>query len=234
MHTILFDWDGTIVDSVEGLYDAYAVVCRRFGLPLDRTIFRRAFAPDWRLMYRTLGMPEDRIEEAGRVWTDAYQAGRVRLFPGVEAGLERLAAAGYALGIVTGGYHEVVWPQLERLGLSHLFSVRVFGNDTMAGKPDPRPLRLALERAGRLERGGRPAAVPRAVAPEDAAYLGDALDDMRMAAAAAVRGVGIVSLIATADELLAAGATETASSTVEWIDRLLRARLERRRGRGAA
>lgn len=55
----------------------------------------------------------------------------------------------------------------------------------------------------------------------DAFYVGDALDDLRMAAAAGVRGIGIVSMLATADDLLAAGAVESAGSVVEWADRFL-------------
>jgi phosphoglycolate phosphatase len=86
--------------------------------------------------------------------------------------------------------------------------VRVYGDDTAAGKPDPQPLQLALERA-------------RASRPDDAVPVGDALDDMRMAAAAGVRGVGIVSMLATEDDLLAAGAVESASSVVEWAERFL-------------
>lgn len=220
MQLILFDWDGTIVDSIERHFDAYAVVCRRFGLPFDRAVFRRAYAPDWRLMYRQLGMPEERIEEAGRVWREAFAGHEAPPFPGVRAALERLAMAGFALGIVTGGHHEIIWPQLERFGLAYLFPVRVFGNDTISGKPHPGPLQLALERAARLERsglqgGGRP------VPPAETAYVGDALDDMRMAAAAGVRGVGIVSALARAEALRAAGASETAASVAAWVERLL-------------
>ena len=44
---------------------------------------------------------------------------------------------------------------------------------------------------------------------------------MRMASAAGVRGVGIVSMLATAEDLIAAGAVETASSVVEWVDPFL-------------
>ena len=81
-------------------------------------------------------------------------------------------------------------------------------HDTPAGKPDPEPLLLALEMAG-------------ATRPQDAIYLGDALDDVRMAAAAGVRGVGIVSMLAGAEELAAAGAVESAGSVVEWVERYL-------------
>lgn len=219
MRAILFDWDGTIVDSIAHLFDAYAVVCRRFGLPFDREIFLRAFAPDWRLMYRRMGMPPERIEEAGRVWTEAFLGHEVRLFPNVASALERLASAGYSLGIVTGGYHEVIWPQLERHRLAHLFPVRVFGNDTVVGKPDPRPLRLAIDRIERerARSGGRSAPID----PADIAYVGDALDDMRMAASVGARGVGILSLLADEGQLRAAGAADVTPSVVEWTETVL-------------
>jgi phosphoglycolate phosphatase len=89
-----------------------------------------------------------------------------------------------------------------------VLTVRVYGDDPVAGKPDPRPLQLALELAG-------------AARPEDALYIGDALDDMRMAASAGVRGVGIVSMLAAEDDLIAAGASESAGSVVAWVDRFL-------------
>ena len=92
-----------------------------------------------------------------------------------------------------------------------MLTVRVYGHDTTAGKPDPQPLRLALEMAG-------------ASRPEEAVYVGDALDDMRMAAAVGVRGVGIVSMLATAEELIVAGAVESAASVAEWVDRFLASR----------
>jgi phosphoglycolate phosphatase len=69
-------------------------------------------------------------------------------------------------------------------------------------------LLLALERGGGIE-------------PKHAFYVGDALDDMRMARAAGVPAVGIESMLANADELRAAGGSETAASVTEWVDRLL-------------
>jgi len=208
MRTILFDWDGTIVDSMGALFETDGAICRQIGVPFDEAIFRRAFSPNWRLMYRALGIPEERTDEAVHVWETTFHPDRTRSFPGIEQALARLAAAGCTLGIVTGGGRAEVEPQLSRLGLDALFAVRVYGHDTNAGKPDPEPLLLAMAMAG-------------AVPAEDAVYVGDALDDMRMAAAVGVRGIGIVSMIATADDLLAAGAAESAASVVEWAERFL-------------
>ena len=208
MRTILFDWDGTIVDSIGALFETDGAICRQVGVPFDEEIFRRTFSPNWRLMYRALGIPEERTDEAVSVWETTFQPDRTRAFPGVEPALSRLAAAGCRLGIVTGGSRTEVEPQLTRLGLDELLTVRVYGHDTVSGKPDPEPLLLALEMAG-------------AVGTEDAVYVGDALDDMRMAAAAGVRGIGIVSMLATPDDLLTAGAVESAASVVEWAERFL-------------
>ena len=208
MRTILFDWDGTIVDSIQALFETDGAICRQIGVPFDESIFRRAFSPNWRLMYRSLGIPEERVDEAVLVWASTFHADRTRPFPGIEDALGRLVGAGFTLGIVTGGSRAEVEPQLARLSIDGLLTVRVYGHDTTAGKPDPQPLRLALERAG----------VSR---PEEAVYAGDALDDMRMAAAVGVRGVGIVSMLATAEELIAAGAVESAASVAEWVDRFL-------------
>ena len=208
MRAIMFDWDGTLVDSIRALFETDAAICRQVGVPFDEAIFRRTFSPNWRLMYRTLGIPEDRTDEAEQVWATTFHPDQTRPFPGIEDALARLAAAGCTLGIVTGGNRSEVEPQLERLGIDRLLTVRVYGHDTQAGKPDPAPLQLALELAGPVQ-------------PQDAVYLGDALDDMRMAVAAGVRGIGIVSMLATADELFAAGAVQSAVSVLEWADRFL-------------
>ena len=207
MRAILFDWDGTIVDSIQALFETDAAICSTIGVPFDESIFRRTFSPNWRLMYRSLGIPEARTDEAVAVWAATYQPDRTEAFPGIAASLARLACAGFTLGIVTGGSRVEIEPQLARLSLDGLLTVRVYGHDTTAGKPEPQPLQLALTMVG--------------AGPNEAVYVGDALDDMRMAAAAGVRGVGIVSMLAQAAELVAAGAAESAGSVVEWVDRFL-------------
>jgi HAD superfamily hydrolase (TIGR01549 family) len=217
MRTILFDWDGTIVDSIGALYETDAAICRKLGIPFDRDVFRRTFSPNWRLMYGNLGIPKHREDEAVDVWRQMFRSEHMEPFAGVQDALVELAAAGFALGLVTGGSRPEIEPQLARIGVGGLLSVRVYGEDTPAGKPDPAPLRLALEMLG-----GRPAS--------ESIYVGDALDDMRMAASAGAHGVGITSMLATAEDLAAAGAAESAGSVVEWSERFLNLRLSPTRG----
>lgn len=215
MTAILFDWDGTLADTIGRLYDANVAVMAAFGLPFDEAIYRRHFSPDWRLMYERLGIPAERVEEANAIWLAAYRAGpETRLFPGVPAALEALAAAGNRLGIVSAGHRGIVAPLIEGLGLADRFEVVICGTDLPEQKPHPAPLLAALAQLG--------------VAPDDAVYLGDTVEDVGMACAAGVRAVGIPSLVGPAEALLAAGADAIAPSVAAWAAGLLRIDAARR------
>jgi HAD superfamily hydrolase (TIGR01549 family) len=210
MEAILFDWDGTLVDTLGALYRANVAVMDAFGLPFDDDLYRRHFAPDWRLMYRRLGIPDHRLDEANEHWLAAYDDGVSSvLFEGAAEAVGRLAGAGRRLGLVTAGDRAVVEPQLERLDLARHFEVTVYGDDLAVHKPDPAPLRRALEGLGLGDR------------PAEATYVGDVPDDMRMARRVGAHGVGIVSALSDAPSLTAAGADEIASSVAEWVDRAL-------------
>ena len=208
MQAILFDWDGTLVDSLGAFHRANATVMASFGLPFDEVLYRRHYVPDWRLMYRRLGVPGDRLDEANELWhaTFATDGDDVIAFDGVAGALGRLRDAGKQLGIVTAGHRAIVVPQLERTGLAELLTTRVFGDDLAVHKPDPAPLRMALELLDLADR------------PDEVAYVGDAPTDMQMARAVGVRAVGITSVIGDPGELRAAGAAEVAPSVVAWVD----------------
>ena len=211
MEAILFDWDGTLVDSLGAFHRANATVMDAFGLPFDVVRYRQHYVPDWREMYRRLGVPHERLDEANALWETTFAASgdEVTAFPGALEALARLAAAGAVLGIVTAGVRAVVEPQLDRTGLGAHLPVRVFGDDLPVHKPDPRPLRLALELAGLGHR------------PETSIYVGDAPTDMRMAVVVGARAIGIESVLGDPDELRAAGAHEVAPSVAAWVEQRL-------------
>ena len=211
MEAILFDWDGTLIDSLGAFHKANATVMNAFGLPFDVVRYRRHYVPDWREMYRRLGVPHHRLDEANALWETTFAADGddVAAFPGTLEALARLAERGVVLGIVTAGVRAVVEPQLDRTGLGVHLPVRVFGDDLPVHKPDPRPLRRALELAGHGHR------------PETSIYVGDAPTDMRMAVAVGARGIGIESVLGDPAELRAAGAAEVAPSVAAWADRHL-------------
>jgi HAD superfamily hydrolase (TIGR01509 family) len=211
VEAILFDWDGTLCDSLGAFHRANSTVMEAFGLPFDVVRYRQQYAPDWREMYRRLGVPHDRLDEANALWetTFASNGDVVACFAGVDDALHRLREAGIVLGIVTAGHREVVEPQLAATGLGPLLPVRVFGDDLPVHKPDPEPLRLALRLAGEGHR------------PETSIYVGDAPTDMQMAVAVGARAIGIESVLGERAELLKAGAHEVAASVADWVDRHL-------------
>jgi len=213
VEAILFDWDGTLVDSLGAFHRANAIVMEAFGLSFDLQSYRLHYTPDWREMYRRLGIPHDRLEEANGLWEATFgnDGDAVIAFPGVADALDRLRDAGATLGIVTAGLREVVEPQLARTGLGRLLPIRVFGDDLPVHKPDPEPLRRALRLAGAGHRA------------ETSIYVGDAPTDMRMAVAVGARAVGIESAVGHPDDLRAAGAVELAPSVSAWVDRHLAA-----------
>jgi HAD superfamily hydrolase (TIGR01549 family) len=213
MQAIVFDWDGTLVDTLGAIYRANLAVLGAFGLPFDEAAYRRHYAPDWRLMYARLGVPEERLLEANDHWLRSFDAADLGTpFPGVVDATERLAAAGYRLGLVTAGHRDLVEPQIVRAGLAGTITVRVYGDDLPVHKPDPRPLRVALAELG--------LAVGRTTAAA-AWYVGDAPDDMRMATTVGATGVGIESLLGDRAELLAAGAAIVAPTVPAWVEQLL-------------
>jgi len=210
MDAIVFDWDGTLMDSMPAIFDANMRVLAEYGLPFDEERYRASYVPDWRLMYRRLGVGDDDLDSVGRRWLELYREMRpTALLPRIQESLRRLAGAGFVMGIVTAGDRDIVEDQLVTNGLGDLLPVRVFGSDPVAAKPHPEPLRLALRQLGRIERIAA------------ARYVGDVPDDMRMARAVGTLGIGIESSIGTRGELLAAGASAVYSGVADFVDALL-------------
>jgi phosphoglycolate phosphatase-like HAD superfamily hydrolase len=210
MDAIVFDWDGTLCDSLPAIYEANRAVLEELGLPFDDARYRAAYVPDWRLMYQRLGVPDHALEDAGRRWLALYaEAAEAGLLPRVRESLERLVDAGFVLGLVTAGDRDVVGGQLERFGIAHLIPARVFGTDAIAAKPHPAPLLRVL---GELDRSERVAT---------ARYVGDVPDDMRMARAVGAIGIGIESAVAGREALLEAGAAVVYARVADFVDELL-------------
>jgi HAD superfamily hydrolase (TIGR01549 family) len=212
MEAIVFDWDGTLMDSLPAVFDANAKVLAEYGVAFDLERYRAAYTPDWRVMYQRLGLPEAAMDAAGQRWLELYQdTDDAQLLPGAAEALRRLADAGFVLGLVTAGDQVVVEAQMERLGVAGLLPIRVYGSDDVASKPHPEPLLRAL---GQLDRADRAHA---------ARYVGDVPDDMRMACAVGALGIGIEGSIGTRDDLLRAGASAVYPSVSTFVDDLLRA-----------
>jgi HAD superfamily hydrolase (TIGR01549 family) len=177
LRAVLFDWDGTIVDSAEASYRCYVRLFESYRIPFDRERFQQTYSPEWYRTYTALGLPRECWQEADARWLGFY-AGEENVFlAGAREALHRLQREGIALGIVTSGTGQRVAREVQGLGLPDLFKVVVSADDVQKRKPDPEPLVQGLAKLG----------VPAA----EAAYVGDSPEDVEMAHGAGVYVIGV-------------------------------------------
>jgi HAD superfamily hydrolase (TIGR01549 family) len=207
LRAVLFDWDGTLVDSAEHTYRCYRAVFDRFGVPFDRAAFERTYSPDWYRTYRTLGLDECHWPEADQLWQTHYATDASALLPGARECLRRLRDAGVALSLVTSGERARVEREQAALGLAGTFEVMVCGGETLERKPHPAPLLAALARLGR--------------AASESAYVGDSPEDVEMARAADVFAVGIPGGFPNREALARSRPDLAAEDLTDAIERLL-------------
>jgi HAD superfamily hydrolase (TIGR01509 family) len=177
--TILFDWDGTLLDSFPAGYHASVTVLRRFGIELDRKLFLETYSPNWYESYRLLGIPESEWDTADQLWRETYHGQRSELFHFATETLERLKASGMHLGLVTSGNRDRVLREIDRFGLEGIFSAVVCFEDTLEKKPHPAPLERALERLS--------------AEPATAVYVGDRPEDIVMGRRVGAFTIGVES-----------------------------------------
>jgi phosphoglycolate phosphatase len=185
--TIVFDLDGTLVDTAPDLIATLDALFARQGLrPLAYEQARNMIGGGAKRLIER-GLSEEGIsvrpDELDRLFTDyiAHYAARIadlsRPFPGLEPALDRLAAAGCKFAICTNKLEWLSRRLIEKLGLTERFAA-ICGQDTFAvQKPDPEILRRTVALAGgRLER---------------AVMVGDSANDIDTARAAGVPVVAV-------------------------------------------
>lgn len=179
---ILFDFDGTLLDSFPAHYQAYEVTLAYFGKEVSPEIYKQTYSPNWFKMYEAFGIPREKYEEADGIWLAEAGKHTPQLFPEARPLLDALSSR-YILGLVTSGSGDRVKRDLASTGIGDYFQVIVTGTDISKPKPDPQGLLIALDNL--------------AISPEQALYVGDAREDCLMARAAGVPFIGIVSEFAT-------------------------------------
>ena len=186
---VLFDWDGTLVDSYAADSAAYLAMFKEMGIPWGLEELDRHYSPNWYRVYRAAKLPRVRWDDADRAWRKQYAQHSPKLIAGARQVLLRLERE-HRLGLVTSGDRDRVTRQLRAFRLTRLFGARVCSGDTPEKKPHPAPLRLALERLGL-----RPAAC---------VYVGDSPEDLQMARRAGVRAIAVLGPFPTETKLRAA------------------------------
>jgi len=187
MLTIVFDLDGTLIDTAPDLIDTLNLILAREGLPVvpfatarnmigggAKAMIERALATE----RRSCSTKEiDHLYRAFIVHYAAHIADRSRPFPKLEATLEGLAAAGHRLAVCTNKLEWLSIRLLQALNLAHHFAA-ICGQDTFGmQKPDPEIFRRTVRRAG-----GQ---------PSRAIMIGDSKTDIATARAAKVPVIAV-------------------------------------------
>jgi pyrophosphatase PpaX len=186
---VLFDWDGTLIDSYHADTSAYLAMFKEMGLAWGLAELENHYSPNWYQVYRAAGLPRKRWEDADRSWRAHYAKHKPKLIAGARSVLARVGNT-HHLGLVTSGDRDRVTRQLREFRLTTLFAARVCSGDTPRKKPHPEPLRLAL-RQMKLE-------------PSDCVYVGDSPQDVEMAQRAGVCAIGVLGPFPTEKRLRAA------------------------------
>jgi len=176
MKSVIFDLDGTLIDSAPDLRAAANLMLAEHGLaPLDlATVIGFIGNGIPRLVERCFthhgAALNDPAAEIARfkAFYDAEGHRRTVFMSGVEAALHQLADAGFALGICTNKDADAALAVLARLGAERLFAAVVGGDSGLGKKPEAAPLLAAVAQCG----GG------------DAIYVGDSETDAATASAA--------------------------------------------------
>jgi HAD superfamily hydrolase (TIGR01549 family) len=207
LRAVLFDWDGTLVDTAEASFRCYVRMFETFNIPFDRETYRRTYSPNWHHTFRALGLPEESWAAADEKWLAHFANETTSLIGGVVEILEALHRRGLIQGIVTSGNGYRVRAELAAHGIDRYFQSVVGGDEAGNRKPHPDGLLKCL---GHLR-----------VEPHQAAYIGDSPEDVLMARAAGVYSVAVPGGYPNKHTLRNAGADLYADNLREAVERLI-------------
>ena len=175
---LIFDFDGTLIDSVPDLADATNAMLTTLGktpYPLNsirnwvgngsRMLVERALVGKIEVLEGELA--KEAVDHAEQVFFDAYKnisGSKTVAYPDVDSGLRKLQAAGYKLALVTNKPIRFVPKILQSFGWQDIFSEVLGGDSLPSKKPDPAPLLHVCEALN--------------VTPKQAVMIGDSRNDI--------------------------------------------------------
>ena len=191
VNAVLFDLDGTLIDSAPIYYQIIDIVFERLGVPpVSRHTLQEAmddgdFDWDYVLPDPMKSRKQELIAEA-RVIIDDIAPGmfrrQIKLIPGAAETCKRIAAQGMKIGLVTStptDYISVKLTPLRKAGVENLLQVIVTADDVVNKKPHAEP----------LVKGSKELKVP----TEECVYVGDTRVDIRAGNAAGMKTVGVLT-----------------------------------------
>jgi phosphoglycolate phosphatase len=197
---VLFDLDGTLLDTLEDLADSMNAALARLGAPQHPTRDYRYFVGDGVMELSRRVLPADRRDEATIKATAAAMgeeynqrwAAKTKPYPGIPELLDALTTRRIVMTVLSNKNNEFTQLCVKQLLGRWRFDVVQGLDKTIHKKPDPSGALAIAQRLG--------------MAPADFLYLGDTNTDMKTATAAGMFPVGALWGFRTAEELTANGA----------------------------
>ena len=188
---VLFDLDGTLIDSAPIYYQIIDIVFERLGVPpVSRKTLQEAmddgdFDWDYVLPDPMKSRKEELIAEARKIIDDIAPPmfrQQIKLIPGAAEICKKIAARGMKIGLVTStpaDYIAVKLVPLKKAGVDHLLEVVITADDVINKKPHAEPL---IKGSKGLK-----------VAAENCVYVGDTRVDIRSGNSAGMKTVGVLT-----------------------------------------
>lgn len=201
-HAVVFDLDGTLVDTPRAIVETFTAVFARMGTSAREAAAIRATIglPLEQAFSTLLGIPPDDggVADGVRHYQVLYRElivprAKELVFPGVADGLAALRELGFSLAVATSKFHSSAHVLLEGAGLRDRFSVLVGADQVTRPKPDPEMGQVIMRTLG--------------VTAERAVMVGDTTHDLLMAKAAGMRSVAVTYGVHSAPELAACDPT---------------------------
>ena len=195
---VLFDLDGTLIDSIQLIVEAAEHAFRgRSGKIPSREEWVAGIGTPLVTQLRAFATDEDdlaRLVTGYRTYQQIHHDRLTRCFDGIIDVVSELRRRGHPLGVVTSKVDTIARRSLEHVGLLGVMDVIIGADASVRHKPDPEPVQIALSKLG--------------YAPRDAIFVGDTPHDILAGKAAGVRTVGVVWGACTREQLEKAGADD--------------------------
>jgi phosphoglycolate phosphatase len=213
-HAVLFDLDGTLLDTLDDLADSANLALRQLGLPEHPVEAYRRFIGSGMDNLVRRAVPEDHRDAAKlgkcldltRAHYAARWAEKTRPYDGIPDLLNALTTRGVRMAVLSNKPHEFAQLCVERLLADWRFEVVLGAGASLPTKPDPAGA-LWIAQQFRLE-------------PAAFLYLGDTGTDMATAVAAGMFPVGALWGFREAEELVANGASMLIERPTDLLQRL--------------
>ena len=198
-HNVIFDLDGTLLNTIDDLADSGNWVCRNHGWPEHTVEEYKHYVGNGmaKLAYRFV--PEEyrtpekltAILDEFMPYYDAHKADKTAAYAGMPEVVQRLRDAGIGIAVLTNKADSLAGAVVERY-YPHQFSIVQGALPGMPTKPDPTLLHTLMERMG--------------ATAEHTLFVGDSNVDMRTAKNGGLTGCGVLWGFRTREELEAEGA----------------------------